>query len=93
VNFTALIAVAKQCGLDSLALLKQSQFLIGIGESNEFADAFDETGPVEERAKVALQLKHLVTPVGIGEVFDVLVLARGVPPGTARALDGLEFAR
>ncbi|MDT8069711.1 MAG: SAM-dependent methyltransferase [Terriglobia bacterium] len=93
VNFTALEAAAKQCGLDSLALVKQSQFLIGIGEANEFADAFEDNVLPQERAKVALQLKHLVTPVGIGEVFDVLVLGRGVPSDTARALHGLKFAR
>ncbi len=93
VNFTALQAAAKDCQLDSLALVKQSQFLIGIGEANEFADAFEDTVVPQERAKVALQLKHLVTPVGIGEVFDVLVLGRGVPHDTARALHGLKFAR
>jgi SAM-dependent MidA family methyltransferase len=93
VNFTALQAAAKECQLDSLALVKQSQFLIGIGEVNEFADAFEDTVLPQERAKVALQLKHLVTPVGIGEVFDVLVLGRGVPHDTARALHGLKFAR
>lgn len=93
VNFTALQAAAHECHLDPLALVKQSQFLIGIGEANEFADAFEDTAVPQERAKVALQLKHLVTPVGIGEVFDVLVLGRGVPHDTARALHGLKFAR
>jgi SAM-dependent MidA family methyltransferase len=60
---------------------------------NEFADAFEDTVTPQERAKVALQLKHLVTPEGIGEVFDVLVLGRGVPHDAARALHGLKFAR
>ncbi len=93
VNFTALQSAAHECHLDPLALVKQSQFLIGIGEPNEFADAFEDNMLPQERAKVALQLKHLVTPVGIGEVFDVLVLGRGVPHDTARALHGLKFAR
>jgi SAM-dependent MidA family methyltransferase len=93
VNFTALQAAAKACGLDTLALVKQSQFLIGIGESNELGDAFEDVVAPQERAKVALQLKHLVTPAGIGEVFDVLVLGRGVPSDAARALHGLKFAR
>ena len=93
VNFTAVETVAKENHLDVLALIKQSQLLVGIGEVNEFADAFEDTVTPQERAKVALQLKHLVTPEGIGEVFDVLVLGRGVPHDAARALHGLKFAR
>lgn len=93
VNFTALQAVARERGIDPLALVTQSQFLIGTGEPNEFGDAFEDTRIPQERAKVALQLKHLVTPVGIGEIFDVLVLGKGVPHDAARALHGLKFAR
>jgi SAM-dependent MidA family methyltransferase len=93
VNFTALQAVAQESHLDALALLKQSQLLVGIGEVNEFADAFEDTVVPQERVKVALQLKHLVTPDGIGEVFDVLVLGRGVPHDAALALHGLKFVR
>lgn len=93
VNFTALRSVAEQGGMDYLSLLTQSQFLIGIGEATEFADAFEETVLPQERAKVTLQLKHLVTPAGIGEIFHVLVLGRGVPEDAARALHGLKFVR
>jgi SAM-dependent MidA family methyltransferase len=93
VNFTALQAVAEEKQMDSLGLLKQSQVLVGIGEVNEFADVFEDTLVPQERAKVALQLKHLITPDGVGEVFDVLVLGRGVPHDAARALHGLKFAR
>jgi len=92
VNFTALQEVAEENHLDSIALIKQSQLLIGIGEATEFADAFEEATLPQERAKVTLQLKHLVTPDGIGETFDVLVLGRGVPHDAARALHGLKFA-
>jgi len=93
VNFTALRAVAEKRGMDYLGLLTQAQFLIGIGETNEFGDAFEDTVLPQERAKVALQLKHLVTPDGIGEIFEVLVLGRGVPHDIARALHGMKFAR
>ena len=92
VNFTALQEVAEENHMDSIALIKQSQLLIGIGEATEFADAFEEATLPQERAKVTLQLKHLVTPDGIGETFDVLVLGRGVPHDAARALHGLKFA-
>jgi SAM-dependent MidA family methyltransferase len=57
-------------------LKTQSQFLMGIGERNQFADAFEDCRVPQERAKVALQLKHLVTPVGMGENFQVLMARR-----------------
>ncbi|HWR35958.1 MAG TPA: SAM-dependent methyltransferase [Clostridia bacterium] len=92
VNFTALRAVARNSGLEELGLLTQSSFLIGVGEANEFADAFEDARLPQERAKVALQLKHLVTPDGIGETFQVLVLGKGVGRNEAKKLSGLKFA-
>ncbi len=68
-------------------LLTQSQFLMGIGEQNQFADVFEDCRLPQERAKVALQLKHLVTPAGMGENFHVLLAARGVD---AERVAGLE---
>jgi len=78
VNFTAIAAAASGAGLQVLPLRTQSQFLMRIGESNQFADAFEDCRLPAERAKVALQLKHLVTPAGMGESFQVLVASRGV---------------
>jgi SAM-dependent MidA family methyltransferase len=77
VNFTALAAACEQAGMRVEKLLTQSQFLMGIGEMNQFADVFEDCRVPEERAKVALQLKHLVTPVGMGENFQVLIASRG----------------
>ncbi|MGA1999241.1 MAG: SAM-dependent methyltransferase [Terriglobales bacterium] len=93
VNFTALMDVGKQVGLEPLALVTQSQLLMGIGEDNQFADAFEDCRLPQERAKVALQLKHLATPVGMGDAFQALVLGRGVAKEKARELSGLKFAR
>ena len=93
VNFTALAAAARDRGLELHKLVTQSQFLMGIGEANQFADAFEECGLLQERAKVALQLKHLVTPAGMGESFHVLVASKGVDPARASALSGLNFCR
>jgi len=76
VNFTALAAACEQAGMQVEKLLTQSQFLMGIGERNQFADAFEDCRVPQERAKVALQLKHLVTPVGMGENFQVLIASR-----------------
>jgi SAM-dependent MidA family methyltransferase len=77
VNFTALAGACEQAGMQVEKLLTQSQFLMGIGERNQFADAFEDCRVPQERAKVALQLKHLVTPVGMGENFQVLMARRG----------------
>jgi SAM-dependent MidA family methyltransferase len=78
VNFTALAAACENCGMQPEELLTQSQFLMGIGEKNQLADAFEECRLPQERAKVALQLKHLITPAGMGEVFQVLIASRGL---------------
>lgn len=93
VNFTALQAAGQETGLQPLALLTQAQFLMGIGEANQFADAFEEARLPQERTKVALQLKHLVTPAGMGESFHVLVMSKGIDGAGARRQSGLKFAR
>ncbi len=93
VNFTALAAIAEQRGFHVQRLITQSQFLLGIGEVNQFADAFEDCRLPQERAKVALQLKHLVTPAGMGESFHVLIASKGVDLAKASGLAGLSFGR
>ena len=92
VNFTALTAAAQENGMQVHKLVTQSQFLMGIGEGTQFADAFEECRLPQERAKVALQLKHLVTPEGMGERFQVLVASKGVDQQALSDLSGLSFA-
>ena len=93
VNFTALAAVAEQQGLHAQKLITQSQFLMGIGEANQFVDAFEECRLPQERAKVALQLKHLVTPAGMGESYHVLIASKGVDAEHVSGLCGLGFGK
>jgi SAM-dependent MidA family methyltransferase len=93
VNFTALAATAEKQGMQTHKLVTQSQFLMGIGEANQFADAFVECRVPQERAKVALQLKHLVTPAGMGESFHVLVASKEVTREGIDSLSGLNFGR
>jgi SAM-dependent MidA family methyltransferase len=93
VNFTALAAAAEQSGMTVGPLLTQSQFLLGIGEPNQFADAFEDCQVLQERAKVALQLKHLVTPAGMGESFRVLVASKGISNKQLSKLSGLSFGK
>ena len=93
VNFSALAAIAQQEGLQTQKVITQSQFLLGIGEANEFADAFQDCRLPQEHAKVALQLKHLVTPAGMGESFQVLVAGKGVEKENVPILAGLSFGK
>jgi SAM-dependent MidA family methyltransferase len=93
VKFSALAAAAERRGMRPHKLLTQSQFLMGVGERNQFADAFEECRLPQERAKVALQLKHLVTPAGMGETFQVLVASKGVEASRVDGLSGLGFGR
>jgi SAM-dependent MidA family methyltransferase len=91
VNFTALAAASEQGGMQVEKLLTQSQFLMGIGAKNQFADAFEDCLVPQERAKVALQLKHLITPVGVGENFQVLLASSGIDREKKAGLSGLSF--
>lgn len=91
INFTALAAGAEQDGMATQPLRTQSQFLMGIGEKNQFADAFEECRLPQERAKVALQLKHLVTPSGMGESFHVMMSSKRIDPAAVAKLSGLCF--
>ena len=93
VNFTALAAGARENGMLAQKLVTQSQFLLGIGETNQFADAFEDCKVPQERAKVALQLKHLITPAGMGESFHVLIASKGVDPELTASLAGLNFGQ
>ncbi len=93
VNFTALAAAAEKQGMQVQPLLTQSQFLLGIGEQSQFADAFEECRLPQERAKVALQLKHLVTPAGMGESFHVLVASKDIGTELVSKLSGLMFGK
>ena len=93
VNFTALAAAAQENGMHAQTLVTQSQFLLGIGEANQFADAFEDCKLPQERAKVALQLKHLITPAGMGESFHVLIASKGVDPELTASLAGLNFGQ
>jgi SAM-dependent MidA family methyltransferase len=93
VNFTALAAAAGKQGMRAQKVITQSQLLLGIGETTEFADAFEDCRLPQERAKVALQLKYLVTPAGMGENFQVLITSKGVEKEKVSSLAGLSFGR
>jgi SAM-dependent MidA family methyltransferase len=91
VNFTALRSRAREQGLGEIGLVTQTQLLLGIGEETQFADAFQECKLPQERAKVALQLRHLLSPEEMGEKFHALLLVRGVPHEEARRLSAMKL--
>ena len=91
VNFTALAAACEQDGMQCEKLRTQAQFLMGIGEKNQFGDAFEDCRLPQERAKVALQLKHLVSPEAMGETFQVFIASRGIDAQKVSSLSGLTF--
>jgi SAM-dependent MidA family methyltransferase len=93
VNFTALAATAEQSGMHVGPLFTQSQFLLGIGEGTQFADAFEDCQLPQERAKAALQLKHLVIPADMGESFHVLIASKGVDLEQVSRLSGFSFGK
>jgi SAM-dependent MidA family methyltransferase len=91
VNFTALRSRAVEQGLEQIALVTQTQLLLGIGEEAQFADAFQECRLPQERAKVALQLRHLLSPEEMGEKFHALLLSRGVSREDAMRLSAVKL--
>jgi SAM-dependent MidA family methyltransferase len=91
VNFTALRSRAADAGLDDIALLTQTQLLLGLGEETQFADAFQDCKLPQERTKVALQLRHLLSPEEMGEKFQVLLLSRGLPADKTRQLSATKL--
>ena len=93
VNFTVLADALARAGIEVQPLRTQSQFLLGVGEQTQFADAFEDCRLPQERAKVALQLKHLVTPAGMGETFHVLVGSKGMDHKAVSKLSGLSFGK
>jgi len=91
VNFTALRSRAAEAGLNEVALLTQTQLLLGIGEETQFADAFQDCQLPQERAKVALQLRHLLSPEEMGEKFHALLLSRGIGREDAMRLSAVKM--
>ncbi|HKY31301.1 MAG TPA: SAM-dependent methyltransferase [Candidatus Polarisedimenticolia bacterium] len=86
VDLTTIAAAAREAGLDVAGPISQMRFLVSLGIASMLAglgsrpDAAS-AGPTRER----LALHALIAPGGMGEVFQVLLMARGFP---ARSLIG-----
>lgn len=74
VDFTAMAGTAAEAGLDVLGFANQANYLIGSG----LLELAQEVRDVREQLAVAAQLKRLMLPGEMGELFKVLALGRGV---------------
>jgi len=77
VNFSALEEQARALGLRSLLFTTQDRFLLASG----ILEGIPEDGSPRS-VKRRLQVKQLVHPEGMGRIFKVLLLAKGLdaPP-------------
>jgi SAM-dependent MidA family methyltransferase len=73
VNFTALETWGKRVGLETERFATQTEFLLSLGEKNEFGDLYDPGQSEAGQIRARLQLKTLIHPEGMGERFQVLV--------------------
>lgn len=73
-NFTALERRGEELGLASQGLRTQAQFLMEVGEPDQFAAAL-EAATGQESLRLRMQLKTLL--FGLGETFQVLVQKKG----------------
>jgi SAM-dependent MidA family methyltransferase len=71
VDFTAMAEAADKAGLEVAGFTTQAHFLLGLG-IEQFV------GEAEDTMKLAQQLKQLVLPSEMGELFKVIAFSRGV---------------
>jgi SAM-dependent MidA family methyltransferase len=88
VNFTALRLWGERSGLETIGLVSQTDFLLALGQGNEFADLYDEGMDETGRVRARLQLKTLIFPEGMGERFQVLIQQKGVDSAKLTGLAG-----
>jgi SAM-dependent MidA family methyltransferase len=78
VNFTALDLWGCRAGLTRSGCVSQMEFLVALGQANEFADLYEPGANEVERIRARLLLKTLIHPEGMGETFCVFVQQKGM---------------
>jgi SAM-dependent MidA family methyltransferase len=79
VDFTTLIAIGEQAGLDTVWFGEQYRFLMGAGIMEEMMRLEQSAMTESERLKNRLGLKKLMLPDGgMGDTFKVLIQSKGV---------------
>jgi SAM-dependent MidA family methyltransferase len=82
VDLTGIRLAAEREGLETLAALDQTYFLLGLGAAERLATT---TGDPLSELRRRLALKTLVAPGGIGSTHKVLIFGRGVGRPALRA--------
>ena len=72
VNFSNIASIAKEIGFDISGYTTQSMFLISLGIDNYLKNEENE----EKKVKIAQEIKQLVLPGAMGEVFKVMALSK-----------------
>ncbi|MBI3933209.1 MAG: SAM-dependent methyltransferase [Acidobacteria bacterium] len=80
VNFSQLMEIGEQNGLRSWNPFPQAQanFLLELGEPDQFHDVFADCASDRERQQRAQLLKTLILPQGMGTTFQVLQFRKGM---------------
>ena len=79
VDFTALAEACNSAGFDVAAYLPQAHFLIAAGLQDVFEHAYEHAPDDAARHRLAQQVKKLTLPDQMGERFQAMLLARGLP--------------
>nr|WP_240035232.1 SAM-dependent methyltransferase [Neobacillus notoginsengisoli] len=77
IHFDALEKAGKDLGLNSLALLRQDEFLISAGILKELEENYDPN-PFSETSRRNRAIRSLVLPTGMSTAFRVLIQEKGL---------------
>lgn len=78
VDFTTLIEAGKQVGMDAALLLTQREFLINSGILEKVVAHSDNNPFTSEAMRINRAIRQLMVPSEMGEVFKVLIQAKGI---------------
>ncbi len=76
IDFTAVAEAAMESGLEVLGYTQQGPFLLALGLTESVRH--DEEGPTRERLALTQELKKLLLPSEMGELFKVIALGKNV---------------
>jgi SAM-dependent MidA family methyltransferase len=79
VDFTALAEAGNSAGFGVAAYVPQAQFLIAAGLQQVFEHAYEQAADDVVRYDLAQQVKKLTLPDQMGERFQAMLFARGMP--------------
>jgi SAM-dependent MidA family methyltransferase len=79
VDFTALAEAGNSAGFGVAAYLPQAQFLLASGLQAAFEQAHAQAGDDFARHRLAQEVRRLTMPEQMGERFQAMLFARGLP--------------